>query len=387
MLALQVIASGRWASTTRTFGLRSVLSLHRQAGKVVVVLVAAHLLILLIDDATRLALLDPLTAPGRARAGVLALLGLLVLAGTSIWRERLRLSYERWRGIHLAVTAVVLAAGFAHVMWVNSFSSAPVVRWTVLGLVLAAACALFWTRVFHPYATALRPYRVLNVKRERGDAVTVELAPRGHGGLDFEPGQFARLRASHCLYGMDDHPFTLCSSANHPHRPAFTVKALGDFSRSLPKLCVGTEVLVDGPHGEGFRETPEVRGRLLIAAGIGITPALSVLRTAAEGEEQRPHLLLYGSRHWAEVTFREELDDLQRRLPNLRVVHTLSQPEPGWQGERGRIGGALLRRCAPPDVAGWSALICGPAAMVTTAVSALRCLGVPEAAIQAEGFG
>jgi predicted ferric reductase len=224
------------------------------------------------------------------------------------------------------------------------------------------------------------------VKSERGNAVTLELAAQGHDGLRFEPGQFARLRAAHCLYGMDDHPFTLSSSAQRPHHPSFTVKALGDFSASLANLCVGTDVLVDGPHGEGAHSLPSVRGRLLLAAGIGVTPALSVLRTAVDSGDRHPILLLYGSRRWEDVTFREELDDLQRDLPNLRVVHVLSRPEPDWHGERGRIGEEILRRYAPPDLAWWSALICGPSAMVTETAAALRRLGMPQTAIQTEGF-
>jgi predicted ferric reductase len=385
LLVLQVVVSGRWAGTTRSFGLRPVLLLHRRAGKALLALVLLHVVVLVLDDPARLALLDSPVAPPRARAGMVAALGLVGLAGTSVWRQRLRLSYERWRAVHLACTALVIAAAFAHVLWVNAYMSVPVVRWSVLALVLAAAVALFWTRVARPYATAVRPYRVLAVRRERGDAVTIELAADGHDGLRFEPGQFARLRAAECLYGMGDHPFSLSSSAQRPHRPAFTVKALGDFSASLADLCVGTEVLVDGPHGEGIHDARAVRGRLLLAAGIGITPALSVLRTAAERGEQRPILLLYGSRHWDAVTFREELDALEREL-NLRVVHVLSRPEPGWQGEQGRVCEQLVRRYAPRDVAGWSALVCGPSAMVAEAASTLRHLGMPPAAIQAEGF-
>src|SRR4051794_8025261 len=125
LVALQVFTSGRWAATTRAFGLRVVLSLHRQAGLAVLVLVVAHLVFLLAADPSRLGLLNPLTAPPRARAGVLALLALIALALTSIFRARLRLSYERWRALHLGLTALVLAGAFAHVVWVDAYTSFP----------------------------------------------------------------------------------------------------------------------------------------------------------------------------------------------------------------------------------------------------------------------
>jgi predicted ferric reductase len=382
LLALQVFVSGRWAATTRAFGLRAVLALHRQAGVAVVLLVLAHLALLSIDDPSRLALLDPLTAPPRARAGVLALLGLLAIAATSARRRRG--SYERWRGLHLGLTAVVLAAGFAHVVWVDAYTSLPDVRWTVLGVVLAAAAGLFWTRVARPYSSTLRRYYVIAVRRERGDAVTVELAAKGHRGLRFQPGQFARLRAGRAVYGLDEHPFSLSSSALRPERPAFTVKALGDFSASLGRLRTGTELLVDGPHGEAAEDSRAVRGRLLLAAGIGITPALSVIRTAAERGDRRPIVLLYGSRRRQDATFAEELAALCRRLPSLRIVHVLSRPDPSWRGERGHVGEPLLRRYAPTDLRGWAALVCGPAAMVADSTAALERLGVTT--IQAESF-
>jgi predicted ferric reductase len=254
-------------------------------------------------------------------------------------------------------------------------------------VVLGGAVALFWTRIAGPYATALKPYRVMNVQTERGDAVSVELAPVGHDGLVFAPGQFARMRAAHCHYGMDDHPFTLSSDARRPDRPAFTVKALGDFSASLAGLRAGTRVFVDGPHGEAACASPELHGRLLLAAGIGITPAMSVIRTAASAGDPRPLLLLYGSRNWEDVTFREELAALEGRLPNLRVVHALSRPGPAWTGERGRVEAPLIARYAPPRLHRWSALVCGPPAMVAGAEIVLRELGMPAASIQAEGFG
>jgi predicted ferric reductase len=386
LLALQVFSSGRWAATTRHFGLRAVLSLHRQAGTAVLVLVVAHVVILCADEPTRLWLLDVATAPGRARAGVIALAGLLGLAYTSIRRAQIGLSYQLWRALHLTLTAAVIAGAFVHVMWVDAYTSLPIVRETVLALVLVAAGALFWSRIAQPYTGASRRYRVLGVHPERGGAVTLQLQADGHRGVRFAPGQYARLRPAAAPYSLDDHPFTISSGADHPDRPAFTVKALGDFSGSLADLQGGAEILVDGPHGEGFHDRRRARGRLLIAAGIGITPAISVLRTAAERADPRPSVLLYGSRSWDDVTFREELATLELRLPDLRVIHVLSRPHLGWQGERGRVGAELLARLAPHDVAAWNALVCGPPAMVTEVQLGLMRLGLPRAAVQAEGF-
>jgi len=281
---------------------------------------------------------------------------------------------------------VVIAGAFVHVMWVDAYTSLPLVRESVLALVLVAAGALFWSRVAQPYTNAARRYRVLAVHPERGGAVTLQLEADGHRGVRFAPGQYARLRPAAAPYSLDDHPFTISSSAGRPDRPAFTVKALGDFSASLADLRPGAEILVDGPHGEGFHDGRRRRGRLLIAAGIGITPAISVLRTAAEREDQRPLVLVYGSRVWEDVTFREELAALERRLPNLRVIHALSRPHPGWRGERGRVGAQLLADVAPRDIAAWSALVCGPPAMVAEVQLGLLRLGMPFAAVQAEGF-
>ncbi len=387
LLVLQPLVSGRWASITAAFSLRSVLSLHRQAGTAGLLLVIGHVVALMVDDPARLALLDPRDAPVRARAGMAAMVAMLVLTGTSVWRRRLGMSYERWRLVHIVCAAVVIAASFVHVVGVGAYVSLPAFRWAMVTLVVIGIAAIFSARVARPYSLTLRPFRVRGVESERGRVVTLELEAAGHDGVRFRPGQFAWLKLAGRPYGMDDHPFSLSSSAERPQRPTFTVKAVGDFTKAVAGLQPGTELLVDGPHGLGVSDGRFARGRLLLAAGVGITPVMSVLRTAAERGENRPIVLLYGNRHWDDVAFREELAGLERLLPSLRVVHVLSRPHAGWTGERGRISEELVRRHAPADLTGWNALISGPPGMVAGMSAALRRIGLPPAAIQAEGFG
>jgi len=89
---------------------------------------------------------------------------------------------------------------------------------------------------------------------------------------------------------------------------------------------------------------------VLIAGGIGITPMMSMIRTLADRGDRRPLVLLYGSRDWESVTFREELESLKTRLA-LTVVHVLSELPPGWTGEQGRITAEVFRRHLPPPYA------------------------------------
>ena len=96
----------------------------------------------------------------------------------------------------------------------------------------------------------------------------------------------------------------------------------------------------------------------LIAGGVGITPMMSMIRTLADRGDTRPVILLYGSKDWESITFREELEALKARL-NLTVVHVLADPPPGWTGERGFITAEVFKRHLPPPYADHEYFICG----------------------------
>ncbi len=81
---------------------------------------------------------------------------------------------------------------------------------------------------------------------------------------------------------------------------------------------------IDGPYGAFTSGCPSDT-QVLIAGGVGITPMMSIIRTLADEGDKRPVILLYGSRDWDSITFREELEAIQPRL-NLKVVHVLSDP-------------------------------------------------------------
>ncbi len=163
-----------------------------------------------------------------------------------------------------------------------------------------------------------------------------------------------------------------------------TIRNLGDFTAHVHTAQVGQRVWLDGPYG-AFTIGNPADMHVLIAGGIGITPMMSMLRTLADRGDKRPVILFYGSKDWDSMTFREELEALRSRL-DLKLVHVLADPPPGWSGERGRIDAALLGRHLPPPYAQHEYFICGPNPMMDAVETALGQLGVPMAKYHSERY-
>jgi len=358
--------------------------LHRRLGTSFAALLAAHIAVVVAAAPPRVHLFAFVGQPWRAQAAILSTLALGALAGTSLLRRRLGLSYAAWRFLHgaLAVSALVLAT--AHTFGWHRYLMHGA---GLIALVLLAALPIagVWRlRVYRHRSLQRAPYVVESVTAERGGAATVQLRADGHKGTAFRPGQFAWIKLGGRSLGVHEHPFSYSSSAVCPERPTFTIRAYDGFSATAAQLTPGTSVLVDGPHG-AFNPSVTSPGMLLIASGIGITPIMSILRTAADRRDGRHFVVVYGSRDEESITFREELDALAARLW-LDVIHTLSRPAPEWRGARGRIDAAVLAAALPPRPHRFDFFICGSGPAVGSALAALTVLGIPPERVHAERF-
>ncbi len=211
------------------------------------------------------------------------------------------------------------------------------------------------------------------------------MAPDGHPGFRFRPGQFGWLTVWASPFKITGHPFSFSSSAEAADgRVEMTIRNLGDFTSAIPRVTVGQRVYLDGPYG-AFTIGNPADMHVLIAGGIGITPMMSMIRTLADRGDPRPVTLLYGSKDWESIMFREELEALQARL-NLTVVHVLSDPPAGWTGEQGRITAEVFRRHLAPPHADHEYFICGPGPMMDAIEQALGELHVPMAKYHSERY-
>jgi ferredoxin-NADP reductase/Fe-S-cluster-containing hydrogenase component 2 len=222
------------------------------------------------------------------------------------------------------------------------------------------------------------------------DVKTFRFTPPGGGDIPFQylPGQFLTLRLT--VRGLPiRRSYTIASSPTWRDRIEITVKREphGVVSRFLhDELKVGNEVEIEAPNGTFVFDGSQAERLALIAAGVGITPMMSVARYLTETGWPGSITLILGFRAARDFIFRDELERLTALNPNLGVTVTMSQAEAGvWLGRRGRIDAELLATVA--DLALRTVHICGPPAMMDAVRRAVRELGVDETRIKTEAFG
>ena len=386
LIVLQFALTGRLRWLTHPFGADIVYLFHRYLSWVAVVLMLGHFAILYIWHQPALGVLNPLEADWELTAGRLAMGCFLALVISSQFRKQLRLEYDWWRRLHLALAIIGLAAAMAHVLGVGRFTADPGKRALWLGVTLGWVLLLVWTRLGVPWLQASNPWRVVANRTERGGVHTLELAPEGQPLKHWKPGQFAWLSIGRSPFALKEHPFTISTAPDRGPNLAFSIKALGDDTERMIQTPVGARAHVDGPYGAfSVDRTPDAPGFVMIAGGVGITPILSNLHALQDRHDPRPVILIYANSAWEDVAFRDELAAMQKDL-DLTVVHVLEDPPDDWQGESGYIDGELLKRHLPPESRDWPHMICGPGPMTAAVTAGLHDLGVAERHIDNEVF-
>jgi len=386
LAALQFALTGRLKWLTRPFGADIVYLFHRYLSWGAVAIMLAHFAILYVWHQPALGELNPLEARWELTSGRLALFCFIALIVTSQFRKRLRLNYEWWRGLHLALAIVGFIAAVAHVLGVGNYTANPDIRWLWAGVSLAWLGLLVWTRLISPWRMARNPWRVVSNTAHRGGVHSLELAPVGRALKRWMPGQFAWLSVGRSPYSLKEHPFTISSAPEHGPNLVFSIKPLGDDTAELVKVQPGALAHIDGPYGAfSVDRSPDAGGFVMIAGGVGITPILSNLHALVARGDRRPVIVIYANPDWDSVSFRDELDAMRHTL-ELTLVHVLDKPDEDWRGESGRVDQALLERHLPAHSRDWPHMLCGPAPMTDAVRKALRALGVAPHHIDYEIF-
>jgi ferredoxin-NADP reductase len=187
------------------------------------------------------------------------------------------------------------------------------------------------------------------------------------------------------------------ASAPEDRRLALTIERLDDGEVSpylTDVLRVGDRLELRGPIGGYFVWDVTLEGPLLlVAGGSGLVPLMAMLRHRAANADVRtrhkmPARLLYSSRRWDEVIYRDELAQLARDDETLEVAFTLTREQPaGWSGFRRRIDRMMLAEIGWPPRERPRVFVCGPTPLVEAVATALVELGHDPPLVKTERFG
>jgi ring-1,2-phenylacetyl-CoA epoxidase subunit PaaE len=239
------------------------------------------------------------------------------------------------------------------------------------------------------------PLTVAKVKHETRDAiaVTFDLPPELKDAFAYQQGQHLTLRAT--IDGEDvRRSYSICSAVQDDRLRVAIKRVNGGLFSTWANECIRPGVTIDVMPPEGRFNLPlepeSRRHYLAFAAGSGITPILSIIKTTLIAEPHSRFTLLYGNRASSSVIFRDELTDLKDQyLERLNLVYIMSREPQDIELFHGRITEdkcrALFQHWLRVENVDY-AFICGPEDMMHGVSAALQEAGMPKERIRIELF-
>ncbi|MGO1297952.1 MAG: MOSC N-terminal beta barrel domain-containing protein [Vibrio sp.] len=221
------------------------------------------------------------------------------------------------------------------------------------------------------------------------DFVTFSLRTKSGEPLNYQPGQSLPIELHIDGKRVTRH-YSLSSSPTRPDCLAISVKRVAGGRVSnwlMDNLHVGDSLVSGEPEGRFYLSEDAANSSplLLLSAGSGVTPMLSMLRYLADRHQLNDVVFFHQCRSKADIPCLAELEQLNHQHPGLAVRLCLTQPDADWHGLKGRLS---LSHIKPIDkLEQRQVYVCGPEGFMEKAKSLLMRKGLPEGAYHQESFG
>jgi ferredoxin-NADP reductase len=237
---------------------------------------------------------------------------------------------------------------------------------------------------------AKSPMRLLLLQAEQQthDTKTLRFQVPKERRFCAKPGQFLTFQWT--IDGQRvPRSYTISSSPIHEDYVEITPKRVENGCVSVflnERAESGLRVEANGPYGRFYFDETVHKSIVLIAAGSGVTPMISIARYIDDLKLATPVTLLYCVRTGADIIFQNELARLAKSLPNFKYEVCLSRPDPTWNGHSGHLTEELVSQHVT-DLDSPTFFLCGPKGFMDNARQILLALGVKQDRILQESFG
>lgn len=286
-----------------------------------------------------------------------------------------KLPYQLWKFTHKFMGLAFFLGGL-HTFFVPSDVS----RYLPLKIFMLIIVAL--SLLFYIYRTILGSllvkkikYQVVDIKQS-GTIWEITLKPIGEK-INFDPGQFAFISFSQKGISREYHPFSI-ASAPKEENIKFLVKSLGDYTRNLKKLTVGTTARIEGPYGKFSKRKKMNSDQVWIAGGIGIAPFMGMAKSIDLRNNNGSVDLYYCVNNEKEMASIDELTELSQTNPAFRMFAFCSD-------KYGKIGIKFINEMSA-NLKDREIYLCGPPAMMQSLRQQFRDIGVLNKHIHSEEF-
>ena len=365
----------------RSAGLDRILIWHRIAGDTMGVLLGVHVFTSVMAEmplrgglvSTVRDMIGRESYMGMATIGAL-IIGVVVVS--SLKNVRNRLSYETWYLLHLSAYVGVLIT-YSHTITLGSLLSGDQLIRYLWGIFFAYVVVLVllarWSSVIH---SIRRPLKVVEVRQETSDTVSILLGGRNIESFAGEAGQFISVRMLKRGTWWKTNPYSL-SAAPTIAGMRITVKDRGDASHATFRLKKGDRVAVEGPYGIVTPEIFDGARPLFIAGGVGVTPVRAMLECLPRNSKP---LVLLRARKTDEIPHYKEICDLTEACGGeVRLVIGRTAQLKARDPFAPRILHDLI-----PDLTHCVAFVCGPTALTFAARKGLIEAGLDRSCIHLE---
>lgn len=229
------------------------------------------------------------------------------------------------------------------------------------------------------------PTRVMSIQRPAADVAVLKLQLPANQSFQYHAGQYVEfiLRdGARRSYSMASAPELAqgVMELHIRHMPG------GRFTDHVFGAMKEKEILrMEGPFGTFFLREDSARPVVMLASGTGFAPIKALIEHMEAKGLTRPTVLYWGARRAADLYLRDWADAAAARLPWLRFVPVLSEPEADWSGRTGFVHQAVMADL--PDLSGHQVYACGAPVMVQSAQrDFVAACGLPEEEFFADAF-